>query len=95
MVPIPDEPVTPGQSRDPIRVLVQAMLALYLSPVIALVCLIGGVSVLASQSVKLSGRIAGKFAHRSQHRPFGLGRTGLALGTRTRTAERKRSRVAR
>ncbi len=64
MVPISDDPVTfgkksnPGASRpeqvDPIRLAVHVSLAIYLMPVVAIVCMIGGVSILAGGAAKIA-----------------------------------------
>ena len=67
MPPIADGPVTTGQAADPatrpsvgvdpVRVIVHCMLAVYLLPVILIVCLIGVTSILASKVVKVGDRL--------------------------------------
>src|SRR4051794_24629396 len=58
MVPRPEGTISPGgspdaedrprEARDPVRFAVQVALAIYLSPVFAIVCLVGGTSMLVS-----------------------------------------------
>jgi hypothetical protein len=67
---VTDPETTPSVRADPIRVVVHAMLAIYLMPVILIVCLIGVASILA-------GRVARMIAN-SLGRRNGSGSTGLA-----------------
>ena len=67
MVPIVDGSVAPepptradlssGPRADPVRFMVRALLVVYLSPVILVVCLIGAISILFMEAVKLPGRL--------------------------------------
>ena len=76
MVPIADGPVTAGQATDPgripsvpvdpVRVVVQAMLAVYLSPVILLVCLIGATSMLGSRATRMVMRVVEQVGPKEQ-----------------------------
>ena len=80
MDPIAGGPVTAGQATDPgmtpsvradpVRVVVHAMLAIYLMPVILIVCLIGVASILASR--------ASRMVANSLRRRNGSGSTGSA-----------------
>ena len=65
MVPRPEGLISPGGSsdaeegRDPVRLAVQLALAVYLSPVFLLVCLVGGTSMLVNgmaQALRHGGR---------------------------------------
>jgi hypothetical protein len=86
MDPIADGPVAAGRATDPgrirsvrvdpVRVVVHAMLAVYLMPVILIVCLIGVTSILASRAARM---VASGLGRRK-----GPGSTGL-----TRLAEEK------
>ena len=70
MVSSPESPATPGEAlelqpdagravgADPVRRLVHVALALYLTPVIAVVCLIGGVSILVGKATRVAERLA-------------------------------------
>jgi len=70
MEPIADGPVAAGQVTDPglapsvrldpVRVVVHAMLAIYLMPVIVTVCLIGAASVLVDGAARMVGRGLGR-----------------------------------
>jgi hypothetical protein len=91
MVPIPDDPVTPSQPRDPVRFMVHAALALYLLPVILVVCLVGGTSILAGEAVKITRRVARKINRRRVR----IVNKGAAELTTPKTADRSRSQVAR
>jgi len=103
MAPIPDDPATMGQmpdpetigsvQADPIRILVQAALALYLMPLVLVVCLIGGASILVSGAARIASKfILGKDRQLDPVRPA---RTEAGeIGTR-RAADRKRSHITR
>jgi hypothetical protein len=91
MVPIPDDPVATGRSNDPVRLMVHAALALYLSPVILVVCLIGGTSVLAGGAAK----IARKFVDRPGRDPVRPGRAGAPRNGPRPIGRRERSHSAR
>jgi len=91
MVPIPDNPVATGQSTDPVRLVVHAALALYLSPVILVVCLIGGTSVLAGAAA----RVARKLVVRHGRGPIRPGKSGAARSAPRPMARRERSHSAR
>jgi len=51
---------------DPVRFAVRAILTLYLAPVILLVFVIGGTSILASEAARLPARVSQRLARRSQ-----------------------------
>ena len=104
MVPFPDSPVTPGQmsdlegtqvsQTDPVRLAVHVALALYLSPVILVVCLIGGVSVVASGAAKFARR-RGRDLNDQKigSRPLVAQSSGGKVGPR-RVSARQRSHAA-
>jgi hypothetical protein len=105
MVPIQDDPVPKAQApdseairqarADPVRIVVQATLALYLMPVVLVVCLIGGTSVLAGGAARLAGRLVGNLRHRKDRAPIAIARAKVGeMGTRGRI-DRNRSHVAR
>jgi len=78
MVPIADgqatDPgMTPSVRVDPVRVGVHAMLAIYLMPVISIVCLIGATSILVSGAARMVGRGLGR---RNGSGPTGLTHLG-------------------
>ena len=75
---------------DPIRLAVQVSLTLYLMPVILLVCMIGGVSILASKAGSLAGQAFGANREEDRERPR-LGRTGRYAVRPRLSAERSRS----
>jgi hypothetical protein len=95
MVPIPDDPVTPSHPRDPVRFMVHAALALYLSPVILLVCLVGVTSILAGEAVKIARRMARKINRRGDRRRVRIVNKGAPELNTPLAADRSRSRVAR
>src|SRR4051812_11875804 len=84
MVPRPEGRISPGSSsaaenrpreaRDPVRFAVQVALAIYLSPVFVIVCLVGGTSMLVSG-------MAQALRHGGQH-PAGRPVAGLRLNRR-------------
>jgi hypothetical protein len=94
MVPIPDDPETPRSVRaDPVRIVVQAALVLYLLPVVLLVCLIGTTAILAGGTARIVGRVTGKLRRREERPTISLGRSEAGeLGTRP-IADRKPSQV--
>jgi len=106
MVPIQDDPVPENQALDPssthecrpdpVRIVVQGLLVLYLMPVLLVICLIGGTSVLAGHVAKFASRLAGNRRRRGKgHAPIAGGRAKIGeIATRGR-ADRNRSRVAR
>lgn len=101
MVPISDDPFLssetpdPGAGRgDPVRVAVQFALGLYLLPVVAVVCLIGGVSVLAHGAAKIAGRSVFGAARRTDHRQVPTARVGRPETIRRFASEHARSRAA-
>jgi hypothetical protein len=105
MVPIQDDPVPKGQApepeairqaqADPVRIVVQAALALYLMPVVLVVCLIGGTSLLAGGAARFAGQLAENFRHRKDRAPIAVARAKVGeMGTRGH-ADRNRSHVAR
>jgi hypothetical protein len=79
MDPIADGPVTAGRATDPgmapsvrvdpVRVVVHAMLAIYLMPVILIVCLIGTTSMLAGRTTRI---VVDKLGRKGGSRPIGL-----------------------
>jgi hypothetical protein len=95
MVPIPDDPVRPSQSRDPVRIVVHTALALYLSPVILVVCLVGGTSILATQAARITRRVARKIHRRSDRQPIQIVKTGVGELNPRHAADRERSQIAR
>jgi len=74
MVPVVDGSVIPDRATDPeilpvpradpVRLVVHALLALYLSPVILVVFLIGATSIVFSKAAKLLGQVSLKLPHR-------------------------------
>ena len=87
MIPIADCPITPGESRDiagvesdqvdPVRRLVHVALALYLTPVILVVCLIGGVSIVVEKAARTAERLAFGPHHRGKGRQIVAARSGI------------------
>jgi hypothetical protein len=85
MIPVVDGSVAPDRATDseilpvlradPVRLVVHALLALYLSPVILVVFLIGATSIVFNKAAKLLGRV-------SLALPHGKG-TGLNPVTKT------------
>jgi hypothetical protein len=67
-----DQATDPGMTSsnrvDPVRVVVHTMLAIYLSPVILAVCLIGATSILADRSTRFVRKLGGKFAREKRSR---------------------------
>lgn len=53
---------------DPVRAVVHVMLAIYLSPVILVVCLIGVTSILADRAGRIVGTLGGQFARAKRSR---------------------------
>jgi hypothetical protein len=106
MVPIQDDPVPEGQApdpaathecrADPVRTAVHIMLALYLMPVLLVVCLIGGISVLIGGVARFASRLVGNRWYGDKgYTPIAGGRAKIGeIGGRGR-ADRNRSRVAR
>ena len=94
MVPIPDDPETTcSVQADPVRIVVQAALALYLMPVVAIVCLIGGTSILAAGTIRMIGQLAGNCRRRQERRSIAVVRSEVGeIGSRP-IVGRKRSRV--
>jgi hypothetical protein len=78
MPPIADGPVTAGQAADPatipsvgvdpVRVVVHGMLAIYLLPVILIVCLIGVTSILASKVARMAVKVGDRLTRRNRSR---------------------------
>jgi hypothetical protein len=87
-----DGPDRPGHgSVDPLQRVVQVSLAIYLMPVVAIVCAIGGVSI----ALGAVGRLAGKLTA-GGHRPAWPGPHSVGTSGRTKTpqtGERRRVRV--
>jgi hypothetical protein len=94
MVPVVDGSVTPDRATDsetlpvpladPVRLVIHALLALYLSPVILVVFLIGATSIVSSKAAKLLSQVSFKFPHRKG--------TGLNPVTKT-SKETRRPRL--
>jgi hypothetical protein len=80
MPPNADDPVAAGQSADPatmipsagadpVRVVVHGMLAIYLSPVILIVCLIGAASILAGKAARMTVKVGDRLTRWNGSRP--------------------------
>jgi hypothetical protein len=95
MVPIPDDPVTPNPTCDPVRFLIHAALALYLSPVILVVCLVGSSSILAGKAAKFTRRVVRKINRRGDGRRPVVVKTEVGELNALRASDRKRSPIAR
>jgi hypothetical protein len=65
-----DQATDPGMTLpnrvDPVRAVVHLMLAIYLSPVILVVCLIGATAILADRAGRIVTKLGGEFA-RAKH----------------------------
>ena len=86
-----DEVRTDGS--DPVLRLVRIALALYLSPVVLVVCLIGGASIVLSKAVRAAERLASWPTHRVRYGHLLLTRPGDAWpGPRFR-GDRERTHV--
>jgi hypothetical protein len=78
---------------DPLRRAVHVALALYLTPVVALVCLIGGVSILFGRANKVAERLAFRPPRRDGDGPLPAARPGgQETGPRLRD-DRGRTRI--
>jgi len=105
MVPFAESPATPGEATesedepgravvaDPARRLVHVALALYLTPVIVIVCLIGGASIVFGKATRVAERLAFRPPRRDKdgHR-LAARSGGEEIGRRSRD-DRERTRV--
>jgi hypothetical protein len=79
---------------DPLRRVVHVALALYLTPVVALVCLIGGVSILFGKANKIAERLVFRPPQRDEDGPLPVARPGgQETGPRFRD-DRGRTRIS-
>ena len=79
---------------DPIRRLVHVALVLYLTPVILVVCLIGGVSIMFGKAGKFAERLAFRPSPRDKHDHLLVARTdGKEIGPRFRD-DRERTHIS-
>ena len=105
MPPIADGPVTVGQATDPatipsvrvdpVRVGVHGMLAIYLSPVILIVCLIGATSILVSKAARMAAKVGDRLTRRNGSRPTGMTHLGEEKNGPRLIYRHQRSRSAR
>jgi hypothetical protein len=63
----------PSAGVDRVRVIVHSMLAIYLSPVILTVCLIGATSILAGKVARLAVKVGDRLTRRDCSRTTRLG----------------------
>jgi hypothetical protein len=82
---------TSPASVDPLQRVVQVSLAIYLMPVVVVVCAIGGASIVLGAAGRLAARLTSHGHRPDWPRPHAFGRPDRA-STR-RTAERRRVRV--
>jgi hypothetical protein len=79
---------------DPIRRLVHVALVLYLTPVILVVCLIGGVSIMFGKASKIAERLAFRPSQRDKHDHLLVARMdGKEIGPRFRD-DRERTHIS-
>jgi hypothetical protein len=106
MVPFAESSVTSGEAAepgvdagrtgeaDPFRRVVHVALALYLTPVILVVCLIGGVSIMFGKASKIAERLAFRPSQRDKDGHLLIARTdGREIGPRFRD-DRERTRIS-
>ena len=87
MMPTSGRSLKPGDTRDivrfgadradPVRCLIHITLALYLTPVVLVVCLIGGVSIVVEKAARSVGRLTFGSHHRSKGRPVLVARSAM------------------
>lgn len=84
----------PGGPRDPVRIAVHMALAIYLSPILMIVALIGGVSLLAGGVARAAAHVAYRPVHpvRDGRKVGGVGRNQFVHRL---DAHRGRSHAAR
>jgi hypothetical protein len=102
MPPIADGPVTEGQATDPamtppipvdpVRFTVHLMFAIYLAPVILIVCLIGATSVLASRATRMALKVGQRLTRGNGSRPARTIRLGEDKNGPRLIGQRQRSR---
>jgi hypothetical protein len=80
---------------DPLRRVVHVALAIYLMPVVAIVCAIGGVAIVIDQATRLAARcsVEGRRSVKPGHLP--IARTGEAGWRPAISRNRRRTRVGR
>jgi hypothetical protein len=80
---------------DPLRRVVHVALAIYLMPVVAIVCAIGGVAIVIDQATRLATRLAGE-GHRSVKPGHPSVARSVKAGWRPAISrDRRRTRVGR
>lgn len=105
MVPIADDSTATSQATnpemnpsmpvDPVRAAVHIILAIYLSPVILVVCLIGATSILAGRMLSLMKQVGNRGNRKKSSRPAQVGRLhGEKTGPRL-IHRRERSQTTR
>jgi hypothetical protein len=83
-----------GVEPDPVRRVVHVALALYLTPVILVVCLIGGVSIMFGKASRIAERLAFRPCHRDKDGHLLVARAdGKGIGPRFRD-DRERTRIS-
>jgi hypothetical protein len=80
---------------DPLRRVVHVALAIYLMPVVAIVCAIGGVAIVIDQATRLAARCAGEGRRSAKPEPLPVARTGEAGWRPAISRNRRRTRVER
>ena len=107
MVPFAESPATPDQATeseddperavvaDPARRFVHVALALYLTPVILVVCLIGGASIMFGKATRVAERLAFRPPHRDKNGHREATRSGVEEIERSFRDDRGRTRVGR
>ena len=98
MVPIvPEEWAGPADAGcapvDPLRRAVHVALAIYLMPVVAIVCAIGGASIVLDRASRLAARLATEGRRGVGPGPHPLARPGEAGRTPSVSSGRRRTRV--
>jgi len=105
MVPSAEGPVIEGQATGPgripavpadrVRAVVQVMLAIYLSPVILIVCLIGATSMLAGGAARMAMNVGDRLFRGDRSRANRLARLGDEKNGPRLIYRRQRSRSTR
>ena len=95
MAPIASEesPGSEGDGGDPLRRAVHIALAIYLMPVFAIVCAIGGVSIVIERASRLASRLAAVGRRGPGPRPLSVARSDETGWRPSTYQERRRTRV--
>jgi hypothetical protein len=83
------------EPRDPLRQIIHAALAIYLLPVVAIVCAIGGASIVFDKATRLAGRLRIKPGLDFKPGPSQSGRSGRDGARSPNGRDQSRTRVGR